>query len=161
MYILFAISAFCFFALLLATVAIARHVRYSRKPGGKPLQSQRDFAQHFVAAAKDQNSRIPRTTRKQTVKDVLAKKTWNQHRPEVVIIRPDPDAQLTHEQRAVESFSRHIESSRKPPQSAHQRGWRRLDPAYFNTDLGDLTDPYQAPRLRANSGGKSNSSERF
>jgi len=27
----------------------------------------------------------------------------------------------------------------------------RLDWAYFNKDLGDLTDPYQTPRIRANS----------
>jgi hypothetical protein len=161
MYILFAISALCFLALLLAAIAIARHVHFSRGASAEPPHSQRDFAGHLFAAASDQNSRIPRTAPQQTVKDVLAKKSWNQHRPEVVMIRPDHEAQLAYEQRARETFAGRIESSRKPPQSAHQRGWQRLDWAYFNKDLGDLSDPYQTPRLRANSGDKSTPPERF
>jgi len=161
MYILFAISAVCFFALLLAAVAIARHVRFSRGAAGVPPHSQREFAEHLVAAASDQNSRVLRAAPQQTVKDVLAKKSWNQRRPEVVMIRPDPEAQLAYERRAVESLAGRIETSRKPPQSAHQRGWKRLDRAYFSKDLGDLTDPYQTPRLRANSSDKSTSPERF
>jgi hypothetical protein len=161
MYILFAISAFCFFALLLAAVAIARHVRSNREAGRKPFPSQRDFAEHLFAAANDQNSRMPRTQPQQTVRQVLAKKSWNQPRPEVVTIRPDSDPQLAYNQRAVESFGGRIEPSRKPPQTAHQKEWRRLDWAYFNKDLGDLSDPYQTPRLRANSGDRSTSSERF
>jgi hypothetical protein len=160
MYILYAISAFCFLALLLAAIAIARHVRSNRETGGNPLHSQHDFEQHLVTATKDQNSRIPRNAPQQTVKDVLAKKSWNQRRPEVVTIRPDPDAQLAFEQRAVESFAGRIESSRKPPQSAHQREWKRIDWAYFNKDLGDLSDPYQAPRFQANSGDRSISPKR-
>jgi uncharacterized membrane protein YccC len=161
MYILFAISAFCFFALLLAAVAIARHVRSSREASGKQPHSQRDFAEHLFAAASDQNSRIPRPQPQQTVKQVLAKKSWNQQRPEVVTIRPDPEAQLAFDQKAIESVAGRMEPSRKPPQSAHQKEWRRLDWAYFNKDLGDLSDPYQTPRLRANSSDKTTSSERF
>jgi len=161
MYILFAISAFCFFALLLAAVAIARHVRSNREAGRKRSPSQRDFAEHLFAAANDQNSRKPRTQPQQTVGQVLAKKSWNQPRPEVVTIRPDSDPQLAYDQRAVESFAGRIEPSRKPPQTAHQKEWRRVDWAFFNKDLGDLSDPYRTPRLRANSGDRSSSSERF
>jgi hypothetical protein len=160
MYILFAISALCFLALLLAAIAIARHVRSDREAGGSPHHSQRDFAQHLVAAASDQNSRIPRNAPQQTVKQVLARKSWNQPRPEVVMIEPDPEAQLAFEQKAIEPLTGRIGTSRKPPQSAHQRGLKRLDWAYFNKDLGDLSDPYQTPRLRANSGDRSTSPER-
>jgi hypothetical protein len=73
MYILFAISILCFFALVLAAIAIARHVR-SRKTSTNP---QNDFARHLFAAAEDQNSRTPRTLPGQNVKDVIAKQSWN------------------------------------------------------------------------------------
>ena len=33
---------------------------------------------------------------------------------------------------------------RKPPQSARYGRMELLDPAYFNKDLGDLTDPQPA-----------------
>jgi hypothetical protein len=56
MYILLAISIPCFFALVLAAVAIARHVRSRRVPA-KP---QPDFAQHLFAAVKNQDSRTSR-----------------------------------------------------------------------------------------------------
>lgn len=160
MYILFAISAFCFLALLLAAIAIARHVRSSRETGRNPSNSQHDFAQHLYAAASDQNSRLPRAQPQQTVKQVLAKKSWNQSRSEAVMIPPDPEVQLAFEQKTIESFAGRIESSRKPPQSSHSKAWKRLDWAYFNKDLGDLSDPYQTPRLRANSGDRSTSPER-
>ena len=160
MYILYAISALCFLALLLAAIAIARHVRSNRGTDRNSPRSQHNFAQSLVAAASDQNSRIPRNAPQQTVKQVLARKSWNQSQPEAVTIRPDPDAQLAYEQGTVELFAGRIETSRKPPQSAHHRGWKRLDWAYFNKDLGDLSDPYQTPRLRANSGDRSTSPER-
>lgn len=73
MYILFAISILCFFALVLAAVAIARHVRRGRASSAP----QNDFAQHLFAAVEDQDSRIPRTLPEQNVKDVIANKSWN------------------------------------------------------------------------------------
>jgi hypothetical protein len=73
MYILLAISIFCFFALLLATLAVTRHLR-SRRILASP---QPDFAQHLFAAAKDQDSRTPRTLTQQKVKDVVATTSWN------------------------------------------------------------------------------------
>jgi hypothetical protein len=57
MYFLLAISILCFFALVLAAVAIARHVRSRRVPAGP----QPDFAQHLLAAVKNHDSRTPRT----------------------------------------------------------------------------------------------------
>jgi hypothetical protein len=56
MYILLAISILCFFAIALAAVAMARHVR-SR---WVPAAPQPDFAQHLFAAVKNQDSRTPR-----------------------------------------------------------------------------------------------------
>jgi hypothetical protein len=57
MYILLAISILCLFALVLAAVAIARHVRSRQLPAGP----QPDFAQHLFAAVKNQDSRTPNT----------------------------------------------------------------------------------------------------
>lgn len=71
MHILFAISALCLFALMLAASAVAWHVRSSQASTHPPL----DFAQHLFAAAKDHDSRIPRTLTQQAVKDVMAKKS--------------------------------------------------------------------------------------
>jgi hypothetical protein len=53
MHILFVISMFCLFALVLATVAIARHVRAR----GVSANRQPDFARHLFAAAADRDSR--------------------------------------------------------------------------------------------------------
>jgi hypothetical protein len=68
MYILVAISILCFSALLLVTIAIARHVRARRLPAGAQL----DFAQHLFAAAEDQDSLKPRPVRQQNLKEVVA-----------------------------------------------------------------------------------------
>jgi hypothetical protein len=73
MYILFAISILCFFALVLAAVAIARHVRTRGATSGP----QPDFAQHLFAAVEDQDSRTPRTLPQQNVKNVFAKTSRN------------------------------------------------------------------------------------
>ena len=72
MYILLEISILCFFALLLAAVAIARHVRARRAPAAP----QPDFAQHLFAAAEDQDSLTLRTVPQQNVKDVVATTSW-------------------------------------------------------------------------------------
>jgi hypothetical protein len=72
MYILLAISIPCFFALVLAAVAIARHVR-SRQVPAKP---QPDFAQHLFAAVKNQDSRTPNTLPQQNA-GMIAKTNLN------------------------------------------------------------------------------------
>jgi hypothetical protein len=73
MYILLAISILCFFVLVLAAVAIARHVRRRQVSAA----TQPDFAEHLFAAAKDQDSRTPRTIPQQNIKDVIAITSWN------------------------------------------------------------------------------------
>jgi hypothetical protein len=87
MHILSAISALCFFALVLAAIAIARHVR-NRRTSTHP---QHDFAQHLFAAIEDRNSRVPHPVPQQTVRDILAKKNWNQS-SEIVTIGPETQA---------------------------------------------------------------------
>jgi hypothetical protein len=68
MYILLAISILCFLALLLATVAVTRHVRTRRLPEA----SQPDFAQHLFAAANDQDSLTPGLRQQQSVKNFVS-----------------------------------------------------------------------------------------
>ena len=72
MYILLAISILCFFALVLAAVAIAQHVRSRRLSAGP----QTDFADYLFAAAKGQYPRTPRTLPRQDIR-VITKTTWN------------------------------------------------------------------------------------
>jgi len=76
MNILFAISALCFFALVLAAFAIGRHIRPGHSRNLISTHPQPDFAQHLFAAVKDQDSRTPRPVPQQDVKSVMAKKSW-------------------------------------------------------------------------------------
>jgi hypothetical protein len=57
--------------------------------------------------------------------------------------------------------SEKIQEMRKPPQPARHGAMALLDPVYFNKDAGDLTDPYQPPRVRANDGNKAISPKRY
>jgi hypothetical protein len=80
MYIPFAISMLCLFALMLAAVALARHVAAGRVSAGP----QPDFAQHLFAAAADQDSRpIPQ----QDPKHVAATTNWD-HAFEPILTNP-------------------------------------------------------------------------
>lgn len=121
MYLLFAISLLTFLALI-ASVVVARYVRSSHRSTPRQLT----FAQHLQAAASGRDSRKPRTLHPQTVRNVLAKKSWNQH--------------LTQLSEAVGPLT----AMRKPLQTSHDRQWRRVDRAYFNEELGNLTDAHPA-----------------
>lgn len=72
MSVLFAISGLCLFALMLASFAIARHVRANKAPASR----QPDFAQHLFKAAKDQDSRTPHNVAKPDLRDNAAT-SWN------------------------------------------------------------------------------------
>lgn len=150
MQILFAISIVCFIALVWAGVAIARHIAAGHKGDRTPMQSQGDFAHHLFAAAENRETRRPRTVHPQTVRDVAARKGWNSS-PGSIEIHP------THEQSAGTS----LQGRRKSPQTSHHGATERLDWAYFNKDAGDLTDPYQTRRFRANSGARATSPKRY
>jgi hypothetical protein len=73
MYIFLAISILCFCALLWATVAITRRVRTYRVPAGP----QPTFAQHLLAAAKDQDSLTPDNRRHVNETDAAAAMPWD------------------------------------------------------------------------------------
>ena len=146
MQILFAISILCLLAIGLAAAALIRHVRVTFTRTEKPQQAPVDFAQHLFAAADGRSARAMRAIPQQTVREIMANKSWNQP-PEFVTVRPDRGSDLPLEP----SHPLPDPHARKAPQSAHWSGAERLDWAYFSKDLGDLTDPYQVPRLRANS----------
>jgi len=86
----------------------------------------------------------------------MASKSWNQP-PDLITLRPDPESQRVPDEPAIDPEF----GARKLPQSSYRIGSERLDWAYFNKDLGDLTDPYEIPRLRANSRDNPTSSRRF
>jgi hypothetical protein len=156
---LFAISILSFFVLVMAGVAIARHVRIVCSSAS--LQTDHNFSHYLFAAAQaaagpNTGTRAPRSVPDQTIQEIMANKSWNQP-PEIITSRPDPDAQLTDEQKNAHRAHR----GHKSPQSSHEDGHERLDWAYFNKDLGDLTDPYRTPRLRVNSRDKATSPTRF
>ncbi len=73
MQILFAISILCFFGLSITAIALARHLRKPRTSA----HPKHDFAPYLFAAAEDQNSRVPQNHPRQTVTDILAKKSWD------------------------------------------------------------------------------------
>jgi hypothetical protein len=152
MQILFAISILCSAALVWAGVAIARHIHKGRATHTSTSVAPSDFAQHLFRAAAissdDEGERfhIHRTVPHQTLQEITAKKRWNQP-PESVTVHPSPELRADLNLNAAEP----LKGKRKSPQASHQGGVERLDWAYFNKDMGDLTDPYQTPRIRANS----------
>jgi hypothetical protein len=149
MQILFIISIVCFVALVWAGVAIARHIAAGPKGTMKPLQ--RDFAHHLFAATENRETRRPRAVPPQTMRDVAARKSWNSSSPASIEIHP------TDEQSAAPS----VQGRRKSSKTSHHGTPERLDWAYFNKDAGDLTDPYQTRRFRANSGASATSPKRY
>ncbi len=61
MQILFIISILCFFVLLWAGVAIARHIRAGHKRDSAQVSSQRSFAQHLYHFAAAEDGGVPST----------------------------------------------------------------------------------------------------
>ena len=149
MHILFAISIFCFIALLWAGFAIVRHIGLGHKSSGAALSSQPDFAHHLYAAAGE--TRVPRAVRRQSVRDVAAKKSWNSATPIAIQIPPSFD-----EERAGT-----INERRRLSQSLHVRASERLDWIYSNKDAGDLSDPYQPRHARGLSSAQATSNRRY
>ena len=146
MQMLFAIAILCFVALVWAGIALARHIRVSRHPDRSTSFVPRiDFAQHLFNAIEDERLLQPRKVHSQTLQDITAKKSWNQP-PEGVAVRPSQELRSELSPSAAEQ----LQVKRKPPQTSHRVGSERLDWAYFNKDLGNLTDPYQTPSLRVN-----------
>jgi hypothetical protein len=146
MQILFAISIFSFLVLVIAGIAIVRHIRESHTKVKNSPGMQHDFSQHFLHAVSDPALQAPQMYRQQSVQEITAKKLRDAH-SKLVEISP------TGERRPV--FER-----RKPPQATRPGVEERLDWAYFNKDYGDLRDPYPSRRFRARPDAKSTSNRR-
>jgi hypothetical protein len=159
MQILFAISILCFFAIAWAAISFARHIkassiRRSTKLSPPAPAAHNEFREHLYAALQEDPTRIRQHDLRQNVRDITANKSWNM---------PPKSA---HFNRSIVQVPRvespkPRQSSRKTPQSARHGTMALLDPAYFNKDSGDLTDPYQAPRVRANDGNKPQLNRRY
>jgi hypothetical protein len=164
MQILFAISALCFAGVLWAALAFARHIKVSqlRRSTAAPLEG--DFKERLfsliettppIEIVPETFSETTRSTRQtilhQSVHDITANKQWTLP-PQAVHMGRLPV-------RAV-GASASVSTMRKPPQPARHGRMELLDPAYFNKDLGDLTDP-QPSNLRVNDRSRSDLSKRY
>jgi hypothetical protein len=138
MQILFAISVLCFVALAWACFAVVRHIRANHTSGETSETLHPDFSQHLVAAVESGDASSPPPFRQQTAREILAAKSWNQP-PASVTVRPTQDRPDTE----------YRDGERKPAQAVHHAGNRRADRAYFNSDAGDLSDPYPRGRIRS------------
>jgi hypothetical protein len=145
MQMLFAISIICFLVAVWAGVAVVRRIRIrtNQQPDRTSSSRRINFSQHLYSAVEDQNSIEPRKVPHQTLRDITAKKDWNQS-PDAVTAGSKHQMQTDPQQ----SVSELVE--RKPPQSSYRAGSERLDWAYFNKDLSDLSDLKRTSRLRAN-----------
>lgn len=152
MQILFAISALCFIGILCAAFALAHHIKSTRIQDLSDIPSRPDFKHHLLSTPETFHSistRIPSTPIQQSVHDITANKQWTLP-PQPVRMRRSPVQRVHPDKTAT--------AARKSPQPARYGPMELLDSAYFNKDMGDLTDPYQPPaRLSANGRNKSTS----
>ncbi len=93
----------------------------------------------------------------QSAKDITARKQWTMPTQSGRPQRRTLLARITH-QESAQSLSI---DRRKPPLPARHGTMELLDPAYFNKDLGDLTDPYQPTPVRVNERAQSSSRRKF
>jgi hypothetical protein len=139
MQILFAISVLCFFALVWAGFGIVRHIRANHKSRRTSDALHPDFSQHLFAAVQSEEMHAPPPFRQQTLREIIAGKSWNQP-PASVTVRPAQDRPDAEQ----------MDGKRKAAQAVHHAASERIDWAYFNSDAGDLSDPYPRGRIRAN-----------
>ena len=148
--ILFAISVVCLLAVIGAAAAIVRHVRAAHRHSRTPAPPAPSFTEHLHAAVSYGTPRSARVVPQQTVRGITAKKSWNAL-SQSVEIHPTAEHDFAH-------------GRRKSPMPAHTgllSSSDRVDPAYFNKDLGDLTDPSPSRPVRAVSGRRTRSTKRF
>jgi hypothetical protein len=146
MQILFATSIICFLVLVWAGIAVVRRIRASRESDRTSSLQRDDFAQHLFKVIEEENPIKSRTIPHQTFRDITARKSWNQP-PGSITVHPGHELRAQFYQAATEPAP-----TKAPlPQSSHRMGSERLDWAYFNKDMGDLTDPYLTPSLRVRS----------
>jgi hypothetical protein len=149
MQILFAIALLCFVWILWTAIAFARHVKARHNLTEALSEIKPDRHGHHVTPATSPStlSIAPapenRFSLHQSVRDITANKQW-----------AFPPRSIRMERLPIQRVPARKASSppRKQPQPARHGPLELLDPAYFNRDMGDLTDPYQPqPPARANS----------
>ncbi len=122
---LFAISTACFFGLFLVALAIAKHIGSQERR--LPPAEQELLSEH-TRLRPGHHSHLPSEIAAQTSRTLMNHK--------------QPDWRFLVSNARTRRNSRTISS---PPQSTSTSAQvtRRPDWAYFNQDLGDLSDPYQ------------------
>jgi hypothetical protein len=157
--ILVAISIVCVFALGWVTLAIAKHISASRHiegwhsddlpsivphiiPVQQPQVTQQTVPvfQRELIAATQVEVQVRRSELHQSVREISANKSWT------MPLKPLKHRLLTREPVFRTATTGETEASNKLPQASRRGQLQRLDPAYFNKDYGDLTDPYELPR---------------
>jgi len=143
MQILFSISVFCFAGVLWAVFAIARQVKANRLRSAPKPAVQLDFG-HILFAPEPSVTfetglrQTRQDTLRQSVRDISINKRW---------ILP-PRAVRTR-RASLLPFRISEPRTHRAPQPARYGPMELLDRAYFNKDMGDLTDPYQPLPSRA------------
>jgi hypothetical protein len=144
MQILFSISVFCFAGVLWAVFAIARQVKANRLRDSPDPPAQLEFG-HILfapepAIAFETGIRQARQdTLRQSVRDITVNKQW--------IL---PPRAIRTRRASLLPFRISEPRTHRSPQPARYGPMELLDRAYFSSDMGDLTDPYQPPPNRAN-----------
>jgi hypothetical protein len=126
-----------------------------RVPEPQPIQ--RDFREHFLNAPSEVPARNTRTSvLSQSVHDIAANKQFVMpphatriHRLPLRTIGAPIVSTLAPSKTPAAAASA-VQPHRKPPQSTRQTRMELLDTAYFNKDMGDLSDPLPSNNLRAN-----------
>ena len=160
MRILLATSVLCLAVLILAGVAVVRDIRSSRKRCRRSPAPSASFADHLVSAAERRKQTPFRSVPAQTLRQVMANKSWNRP-PESLTVRPNPQLPDPEHQDAHDRLASDTAATRKAPRSSHRPFAERLDWTCFNKNLGDLTDPYQTSPLRTGSSQKAPSPSRI
>ena len=158
---LLAISILLLIVLLLTGAALVRDFRSTRRRvrrlSARPSRQQPDFAQHLLAAAEAHNVVPSRAVQAQTVKQVMANKTWNQ--PEIITAQPNQEVQVDYGVQVA--YIRPVPAARNRLQSPHRVGSGRVNWTCFNTSPDVLTATHQTSRIRANSRDQAPSTKRF
>jgi hypothetical protein len=158
--ILVAISIICVFALVWVTLAIARHISASRHIEGWHSDDLPSIVPHIIPiqqpqitqqtvpvfqreliAATQVDVQVRRSELHQSVREISANKSWT------MPLKPLKHRLLTREPVLRTTVTTgETDTNSKQSQTSRRGQLRRLDPAYFNKDYGDLTDPYESQR---------------
>jgi hypothetical protein len=170
MQLLLAISMLSFVAVLWAAIAFARHIKASRIQDKSVAPQQQPTFKHHLLSIREPvfqpeapPPRIRQTSLNQSVRDITANKQWSlppqpNRLQRLPLRRPEAaDSASARPPSTQPSSTTPSKSTRKPPQAARNGRLTLLDPAYFNKDMGDLTDPYEPPRVRSNDRNRSDS----